>query len=253
MRDFTLDAYMSVIAALQRAGGPIFGVLHWLQQAPQRGAVIRHDVDRRPLNALAMARAEAAVGVHTTYYFRVVGSAYNKVVMRQVQDLGHEVGYHYEDLALAHGDSAAALRSFQAHLDDLRQAVDVRTAAMHGSPMSRINNLDLWQHASPSSFGLLGEAFLTVDYHGVHYFTDTGRSWGAGATNLRDRPTGALAPKQPVQSSADLCRFIAAAHPQRIALSAHPERWDSSLPGWVIQGTKDRFINAAKVVVSKLR
>lgn len=253
MRDFTLDAYMRIIDAIRAGGLPVFGVAEWLASRPEVGAVIRHDVDRRPANALAMARAEAAAGVFTTYYFRVVGSAYDKPTMRAVQDLGHEVGYHYEDLALVRGDGPQAVDSFRRHLADLRQVVDVRTAAMHGSPMSGINNLDIWKHASIADLGLRGEAFLTIDYRGVHYFTDTGRSWGAGATNLRDRPVGALSPEPPVHSTVQLCEFIGRIKPRRLALSAHPERWDANLTGWLLQGAKDQLVNTAKVIVSRLR
>jgi hypothetical protein len=253
MRDFTLDAYMSVVEAIQAVGLPIYGVAQWQAQRPASGALIRHDVDRRPANALAMARAEAVAGVATTYYFRVVGSAYDKATMRAVQDLGHEVGYHYEDLALAKGDPAAAIQSFQRHLTDLRQAVDVRTAAMHGSPMSRVNNLDLWRHAKITDFGLSAEAFLSVDYAGLYYFTDTGRSWGAGATNLRDRPAGTRDLPRPIHRTTQLVDFIRRDRPQGLAFSVHPERWDASWPGWLAQSAKDQGINLAKVIVSKLR
>ncbi|AZY47767.1 hypothetical protein D0849_05560 [Bordetella avium] len=244
---------MSVIQALQGRGIPIFGVREWLERAPLTGAVIRHDVDRKPRNALRMAQAEAAAGVSATYYFRVVGSAYDKGIMREVEALGHEVGYHYEDLALTKGDVQAALKSFETNLADLRQAVSVATVAMHGSPMSRHNNLDLWKHADVASFGLSGEAFLTVDYTGTYYFTDTGRSWGAIATNLRDRPPGILVPEEMPQSSKQLIEFIEKTHFEKIALSAHPERWDSSLRGWMVQGMKDQLINCAKIAVNMVR
>jgi hypothetical protein len=253
MRDFTLQAYLSVLNAFKARTLPVYTVLDWLKSAPDRGVVIRHDVDRRPENAVAMARAESQLGVRCTYYFRVVGSAYDKAAMREVVGLGHELGYHYEDLALCRGDMRKALDSFARHLDDLRSVADIRTAAMHGSPLSRHNNLDIWQHASPAQFGLVGEAFRTVDYRGTYYFTDTGRSWGAVSTNLRDRPPGVRESGKPVHSSRELADFVALAEGERFAISAHPERWDSTRTGWLRQAGKDRLINLAKVVAARLR
>ena len=35
--------------------------------------------------------------------------------------------------------------------------------------------------------GILGEAYLSIDYTNTYYFTDTGRSWSENAVNLRDK------------------------------------------------------------------
>ena len=253
MRDFSLPAYLEVIAALRARNLPVYGVARWLAGQPARGAVIRHDVDRRPYHALRMAEAEAAAGVHTTYYFRVVGSAWDPEVIRAVHALGHEVGYHYEDLATCRGDFAKAAVAFERHLASIRQLALVTTAAMHGSPLSRHNNLDLWSRLDAQRLALAGEAFVSVNYAGTYYFTDTGRSWGAVATNLRDRPPGILLPAEPVETSRQLCTFIARPEVAKIALSAHPERWDTTLGGWLWQGAKDRVINLAKVAAACLR
>lgn len=253
MRDFTLAAYMEVIHAIQSRRLPVHGVAEWIEKRPSRGVVIRHDVDRRPHHALKMAEAEAAAGVRTTYYFRVVGSAWNHRVIRAVHRLGHEVGYHYEDLATCGGDLPRAIRSFAGHLGAIRQLAPVRTAAMHGSPLSRHNNLDLWRHLDCAALGLVGEAFLAVDYRDTYYFTDTGRSWGAVATNLRDRPPGILVPETKIESSPALCAFVARADFSKLALSAHPERWDTTLPGWLWQAGKDGVINIVKMAAARLR
>jgi hypothetical protein len=45
---------------------------------------------------------------------------------------------------------------------------------MHGSPLSRINNLDLWQTHDYRDLGIAGEPYLDVDFTQVFYLTDTG-------------------------------------------------------------------------------
>ena len=58
---------------------------------------------------------------------------------------------------------------------------------MHGSPLSKYNNRDLWEHYDYHSYGIRGEAFLSFeqDHDDIHYLTDTGRTWSNRHT-LRD-------------------------------------------------------------------
>ncbi len=253
MRDFTLEQYGQLVDALKDRFGTLCGILHWHREAPARGVLIRHDVDRKPANALAMAQLEARKGVLTTYYFRVVGSAFDREVIRQVAELGHEVGYHYEDLSLAHGDTRRAHQLFAEHLECLRKLASIETVAMHGSPLSRHNNIDMWQIGSLADYGLAADAFLSLNYAGMPYFTDTGRSWSAGAANLRDKPASADAPPAGVHTCADLLAFVDKAKPGRLALSAHPERWAISASDWWLQLGKDAGINAVKRILRAVR
>lgn len=250
MRDFSLKAYLNLVDAIRAKELAVFGVLDWLQKAPKRGVVIRHDVDRRPHNALEMAKAEHAIGLRTTYYFRVVGSANNPEIIRSVAELGHEVGYHYEDLALVKGDVGLVEKSFKSNLAYLRSIVPINTVAMHGSPMSRHNNLDIWKTICLKDHGLLGEAFLTIDYSGIFYFTDTGRSWDSAATNFRDRPPGATCTKLKTSGTDGLINFVTTNRIEKMALSVHPERWDESVAFWSLQFGKDVLVNTAKRVIS---
>jgi hypothetical protein len=50
-------------------------------------------------NALQMAKVESEKGIVATYYFRKSMLSFNEAVVRGIVELGHEIGYHYEDLA----------------------------------------------------------------------------------------------------------------------------------------------------------
>jgi len=252
-RDFTLTAYVRLLRAMQKSGLPLCGVLQWMQHPPVEGVVVRHDVDRRPSNALAMALAEAELGLRTTYYFRTVGSSLNPLVIQKIASLGHEIGYHYEDLALAKGNVGRALELFSEHLTHLRTIAPIATIAMHGSPLSRWNNLDLWSHSDFTRFGIEGEALLSIDYEQCVYLTDTGRSWNAGNTNLRDRPKGAYLLPDGVNDTASLMKLVESGGFRRIAMSVHPERWDKHLSGWLYQLSKDRAVNGIKRLIALTR
>ena len=59
---------------------------------------MRHDVDRKPENALKMAEIERQFGIFGTYYFRSTKEVFKAEIMQEIEKMGHEVGYHYEVL-----------------------------------------------------------------------------------------------------------------------------------------------------------
>ncbi|MDO8726871.1 MAG: hypothetical protein Q7J35_12450 [Candidatus Methanoperedens sp.] len=54
--------------------------------------MMRHDIDRKPGNALFTARIEAESGIRATYYFRRYGSAFRPEIMKYRMGRGHEAG-----------------------------------------------------------------------------------------------------------------------------------------------------------------
>ncbi len=187
MRDFSLQSYQSLISAFLKEGRS-FQTFEEFITHPNQGKtiVMRHDVDELAWNALKMAQLEHSLGVRATYFFRIVKQSNVPEVIRQIVALGHEVGYHYEDLALAEGDMEKAVRSFERNLDYFRQFYAVRSVCMHGSSTSKYDNRLLWNEHSLSEYGLVGEPYLSVDFEKVFYLTDTGYAWDGGKFATRD-------------------------------------------------------------------
>src|SRR5262249_50320230 len=139
--------------------------------------LLRHDVDRRPQNALAMALLEHRKGIASTYYFRTQPCAFAPDIIRDIHSLGHEIGYHYEDWSLARYDKEKAIDSFQRNLDRLRAIAPVRSIVMHGSPLFRQSNMTIWEHYDYQTDGVI-DAIRSIDYTDFAYFTDAGRTFG---------------------------------------------------------------------------
>ncbi len=132
--DFTLEKYEELLQALEDF--EIFTVLSYLEESPKSDFVIlRHDVDRKPLNALRMAEMENRRGIKSTYYFRSTKGVFNPEIIKRIQGLGHEIGYHYETLSKTNGDYEEAIKIFNYQLNDFRKICKVKTIAMHGSPL----------------------------------------------------------------------------------------------------------------------
>ena len=247
-RDFTLAKYGELLETLQRAGYRMLSVGDFLaQEASFPCAILRHDVDRREERALTMALLEKDRGIHSTYYFRMGPGLGKAKVVHRIKALGHEVGYHYEVLSKAKGDREKARKIFDDELSQLRQMAEVRTAAMHGRPLSPWNNLSFWETCRPEDFGLMGEAYLSFGrLSQAVYLSDTGRGWNSG-DNLRDRfsPEGPAMPG-PFSSTGELIRFLGKKPFPVVYLLVHPNRWTSRAGPWLLQWGEDACVNWLK-------
>jgi hypothetical protein len=213
---------------------------------PDRFVVLRHDVDRKPRNALAMARVEAEHGIESTYYVRTIDKTFRPDLIERIAALGHEVGYHYEDLDRADGDPRAALASFESELGRLRSLVDVDTVCMHGNPLSPHDNRDIWEYADFEQFDLLGEAYLSMDFTDVTYYSDTGRTWRDGDLKVKDHTMGEGEKAIQVDTTPELAGLLLSGRVDRVCLLSHPNRWAGSRPERIVEGAKDAAVNAVK-------
>ncbi len=227
MRDMTFSSYETLLEASLRAGRTIGTVADHLEgKLGEFALILRHDVDRRVEKSLALAKREHRRSIRASYYFRRHGERSPSAAIRRIAGLGHEVGFHYESLSRAKGDRVEALRQFERDLAAMRALAPVRTACMHGAPLSRWNNGDLLRGLDLAAFGLLGDAFLSFEGRPILYLTDTGGRWGVGGgANLRDRIEGsASAGRTPPRRTAEVAALIES-YPGTLYLSVHPERW----------------------------
>jgi hypothetical protein len=253
MKDFTLKAYASYLAALKKTGYSFYRFDEFIPQQHALSAFIllRHDVDRKPLHSLAMARLESEMSVKATYYFRMRPSIFVDSIVTKIAALGHEIGYHYECLSDSNGDFSLAQAEFNQNLEIIRKVAPVKTISMHGSPLKPYDNRDMWrsteQREHLMSLGLLGEIYLEIDYSDIAYVNDTGRNWNSGKSNRRDQVISNISAD--FDSKEKLIEFFQNPHP-KIVFQVHPERWSDNPLDWLVQFIKDFLINIAKKIIS---
>ena len=259
MLEFTLDYYARFLRSLVKQFAPsnIVTMAQYIEkpQAFPRFCILRHDVDRKPLNSLKVSRLEAEHGLKATYYFRTKSHTFKPEIIEEIQKLGHEIGYHYESLSDTDGDIEKSLIDFERNLNRLRQYAEVKTCSMHGRPLKKFDNRDMWKHGDnlkllQSRFALLGEAYLNVDYTDIAYITDTGRNWSSHRNNIRDRVESKYT--FDFQSSDELALFLEKQTPDKMVFQTHPERWTNDKVEWVSQLAKDQLINIAKSAYNNL-
>lgn len=103
--DFTYAAYKDLIALLREKNYTVCGY-HDYQQHP-RCVILRHDIDSSLSQAVRLAELEAAEGVRSTYFillrtdFYNAASAASQNALHRIQELGHEIGLHFDEMAYA--------------------------------------------------------------------------------------------------------------------------------------------------------
>lgn len=237
---FTHAAYADLVDALDDGGYETLTVREYLSagRLPERFVVLRHDVDRKPRRAETMARLEADLGVSSSYYFHP--SAFRETRAERIAGLGHEVGYHYDDVATARGDLRTARALFANNLRVFRRACDVDTVSPHAAALAPHDNTSLWERGpSFEELDLLGDADRSVDYVDLTFLSDAGRTF-------RERPADRARSlgERDQTATADTVDGLAAQFREgdieRACLLTHPRRWTNSLPARVLSRSRDR-------------
>ena len=254
--DFTLSSYRILIETLLSQGFNFSTFSDFLIKniivIQKKTIILRHDVEQLYENALQFAIIQNQLGIVGTYFFRILQKHFKKDIVKQIADLGHEIGYHYDDLTECNGDYDKAILRFEKNLNILREIAPVQTICMDGSPLSLYDNKDLWNHYDYRDYGVIGEPYYDIDFNEVFYLTDTGRRWDGWKTSVRDK-----VPQQEKWNKEGLVfhstnDIINAANqgtlPDKIMMTFHPQRWhDSSLP-WI----KELILQNAKNVVKSM-
>lgn len=251
-REFTLELYRMFLNALQQQNLPFLRFKDYIGSERDPAILLRHDVDRKPNNTLAMAKLESEFGIVSTYYFRARNHTFKPDLIKEVARMGHEIGYHYECLSDTNGDMKEAHKLFAENLAMFRKIVPIETISMHGSPLKPYDNRDMWRSTTDAEtlhteLGVLGEIYLAIDYTNIAYISDTGRNWVEGRANRRDKVDSSI--HLNFNSDTELLSYFSKPLTSTVVFQTHPERWSDSLIDWLSQAIKDRIINTAKYVL----
>ena len=262
--DFTVNIYQQLLVQLKNAGYVFQTFSEFLEKPKDRIILLRHDVDDKKMNSLHFAKIQQELGIKGTYYFRMVPQSYDEDVIKEIADLGHEIGYHYEDMDFASSKLAssksevrssklreedlydAAIVIFEENLMTLRKLFPVKTICMHGSPRSPYDNKAIWKKYKYKDYGIIGEPYFDVDFSEVFYLTDTGRMWDGDKVSIRDKVNTNIDSSTINHQPSTNIQFpqfhstheiIATAQknalPNKIMFTFHPQRWTNNPVSWI--------------------
>jgi len=223
--------------------------------------ILRHDVDRLPENSLATAHIEHSMDVKGSYYFRTVPGSFNIEIIKQIEGLGHEIGYHYEDVDLVLKSQKSEIKSqngsidieklidlasesFCKNLEIFRKDFEIKTICMHGSPLSKYDNKLIWKKYDYKKHGIIGEPYFDINWNEFGYLTDTGRRWNGGDSSVRDKVESKF--KFNFRNTKEIIENIDKL-PGKVMFNIHPQRWNDKLVPWL----KEYFSQNTKNVIKK--
>jgi hypothetical protein len=260
MRDFTLKKYSELLHGLEDGGYRFLTFEQYCLEKESldkaRYVILRHDVDMKAENSLAIARIEHSFDIKASYYFRIVKQSNKPEIIKAIAGLGNEIGYHYEDMALCKGIPEEAIEHFKKQLDYFRRFYPVKTICMHGAPRSKYDGRDLWKRYDYHNFGIIGEPYFDVDFSNVFYLTDTGRRWDGFNVSVRDKVSSYqdnwIRDGLVFHSTEDVIKAVAnGTFPQRLMMTTHPQRWTDNGTEWFMELVGQCIKNKVKRVLVK--
>jgi hypothetical protein len=130
----------------------------------------------------------------------------------------------------------------------LHKIFPVTLICADGDPLSKYNNLWLWEKFDYKRFGISHEMYLDIDYNDYAYFTDTGRCWNGDKFNVWDHiKTNKKWPHY--HSTSDIIHALENdTFPVKSAINIHPQRWNDNVFEW----TKELVMQNVKNQVKRL-
>lgn len=254
--DFTPSTYCRLLTTLKENGYEFITFEDYCSgERSDKFIILRHDVDIKPVKSLALAQIEASLGIHATYYFRIVPESNQPDFIRRIADLGHEIAYHYEDLTICKGDTEKAYESFQKNLAYFRTYYPVKTISMHGSRAGIYDNRDIWRKYDFRQSRITGEPYFNFILPEVNnpdgntfYFTDTAGMWDGDKYNIWDKSIGRSSNgKVKVHTTDDLIRFLTTNRNVReVMINTHPQRWTDNKAEWLLEFITQKAKNIIK-------
>ncbi|MFC1733066.1 hypothetical protein ACFL6I_22435 [candidate division KSB1 bacterium] len=252
--DFSYKILKLLYQTLKEKGYVFYTFAEYLGAKPLKtpSIILRHDIETNYKNALHFAQMQQEMGIRGNYYFRILFKEYNASIIKQITDLGHEIGYHYDDLSYCKGDMHAAIKRFEKNLKTLRQIAPVKTICMEGAPTSKWDNRKLWNRYNYKDFGIIAEPYLDLNFNEIFYLSDTGKTWNGYDYIVRDKITHKIKEWQEkgynYKSTNDIKIALEnGSFPKQCMITFHPQRWHSKPLPWL----KEYFGQKTKNVIKK--
>ena len=248
--DFTINTYKKLLNSFKDQDYHFQPFSEFLQNPAKKAIILRHDVDKLPQNSLRFAQIQYEYGIKGSYYFRAVPESWDEDVIKEIVSLGHEIGYHYENLTTCNGNINEAIEDFKTNLKKLHRLASVTTICMHGSPRSKYDSKDLWKKCNYKDFGIVGEPYFDIDFSKVFYLTDTGRMWDGHKVSVRDKVNSKF--DLSFHSTNDIINGVKKL-PDQIMFTFHPQRWHDAFVPWIKELVLQNLKNGGKRVLITIR
>lgn len=219
----------------------------------EKYVVLKHDVETDVPKAFTLASIEHRFGHRGSYYVQayLLQDEKNVELLRQMQQMGHEVSYHYDVMDSSHGDLENAIAEFEENKKRFEECgFCLKTVCQHGNPVvERVgytSNRDFFRSEQVQAL-YPDLADIMVDYKEKYrtdytYYSDAGRRFSTiydPINNDRENSDDKNIPFEDLD--AVLTAIVAGGS---AILSTHPHRWTKSAFVYVLKSTAFKVIKA---------
>ncbi len=174
---FTSDGYVGLLKLLIENGYGIVDYSDW--EESDQCVILRHDVDIDLQQAHALAQIEYRHNVKSTYFVLLTSSFYNmhsyrnRIIVKEIQDMGHTIGLHFDETAYPNlaGNTAKVGQEIKKELDILSEIIetDVTVFSYH-RPTQIILDSDMEIERAINSYG-------NIFFRQFKYLSDSRMHW----------------------------------------------------------------------------
>lgn len=221
--------------------------------------VLKHDVETNVPKAYRLAAIEHKYGHRGSYYVQayLMHDEKNILMLREMQQMGHEISYHYDVMDSCKGDLDKAIKEFA----DNKQIFEkngfvIRTVCQHGNPVvERVgytSNRDFFRSERvralyPNITDVMVNLKSDVPTDFV-YYSDAGRVFKMIYDPLNNDIVNSDDKNIAYQDLNELIEVLDFSN--GIIISTHPHRWCASSTGYLLKTYLFRTVRAvAKMVM----
>lgn len=259
---FTHKAWKDFCRTLEEKGVhsvPVRDILQGCKATPY--LTLKHDVETDVAKALAIAEIEQAHGHRGSYYVQayLLRDEKNVFILRKMQQMGHEISYHYDVMDSCKGNLEQAMEEFTDNVALFESnGFAIQTLCQHGNPVvERVgyhSNRDFFRSPEvQQKYPVLADVMVDLktkantDYL---YFSDAGRRF-----HLIYDPIN-----NDVVNSDDkniACDDLSAVMGQmgegkNAIISIHPHRWTASVAAYMIRNAVFRTVKFTAKLLLRL-
>lgn len=204
--------------------------------------VLKHDIENSVFRAYQLAEIEHRYGHRGSFYVHayLLDDPHNVEMLTKMQEMGHEISYHYDVMDSNHGDLDGAIAEFEANRKRFEElGFSVVTVCQHGNPVvERVgytSNRDFFR--SDKVQKLYPQiADIMVDYKNKYsadytYFSDAGRKFKMIFDPINNDIADSDDKNIPYEDLDELLKAL----PPKAIISTHPHRWTKSNVSYIVK------------------
>jgi hypothetical protein len=200
--------------------------------------ILRFDVERNLAHHLKIAQYLHNINVKCTMYFHTRKETFDPAIIKEIQSLGHEIGYHHECLDRCQGNFEEAKALFIKEVNLFKAIdIDLMTVCSHGElglPKKGYKaNYELFNFFPHllEECGLKGEVYLNINKNWVpNYVSDTFKGYAQFFNQIEKFKN----------------------EPKLLQILVHPHRWNKNFISVMFQVLQD-FMQALQNKIIKKR